>query len=223
MISFYKSFSTISLFSFYLAAAFVLLSGTAYCSTFAFDEYAVFCTYFKLSGDKPSDQDVEDLCFTFNQPTYTDFKPSEMFSKKSLLSEKNRINERIKSITSDSTFLWKVKYHLSNNKDIDRSFSMTAINEKLPQPTPYISSRISRKGQRQIKKAISLLIKKYPEKINKKDVEIIITLKPEKSEYGYQKRNIVEQNVLLPIRYVFFRPIEVQILHELEMIKLAGR
>ena len=223
MISFYKSFSTISLFSFYLAAAFVLLSGTAYCSTFDFNEYAVFCTYFKLSGDKPSDQDVEDLCFTFNQPTYTDFKPSEMFSKKSLLSEKNRINERIKSITSDSTFLWKVKYHLSNNKDIDRSFSMTAINEKLPQPTPYISSRISRKGQRQIKKAISLLIKKYPEKINKKDVEIIITLKPEKSEYGYQKRNIVEQNVLLPIRYVFFRPIEVQILHELEMIKLAGR
>ena len=223
MISFYKSFSTISLFSFFLVAAFVLLFETAYGSTFTFDEYAVFCTYFKLSGDKPSDQDVEDLCFTFNQPTYTDFKPSEMFSKKSLLSEKNRINERIKSITSDSTFLWKVKYHLSNNKDIDRSFSMTAINEKLPQPTPYISSRISRKGQRQIKKAISLLIKKYPEKINKKDVEIIITLKPEKSEYGYQKRNIVEQNVLLPIRYVFFRPIEVQILHELEMIKLAGR
>ena len=204
---------------FFIPAAFFLMSGIAYCSTFPFDEYAVFCSYFKISGDKPTDQDIEELCFSFDRPTYTSFKPSEMFSKKSLWMEKNRIEKRIKSITHDSTFLWKVKYNLSNNKDINRYFSLAAINEILPQPTPYINSRISGKGQRKIKKAISSLIKTHPEKINKKDVEIIITLKPEKSEHKYQKRNIVAQNVVLPIRYVIFQPTKIQILDELEIVK----
>ena len=204
-----------SFLALFLTAAFFLITETAYCSTLLFDEYAVFCSYFKLSGDKPSDQDIEELCFTFNRPTYTSFKPSEMFTKKSLLKEKNRIDEKIKSVTINSTFLWKtMKYSLSSNKDIDRYFSMTAINEALPQPTPYINSRISGKGQRKIKKAIYSLLKTCPEKIKKKEVEILITLKPEKSEYGYQKRNIAEQNVVLPIRYVIFQPTIVQILDE---------
>ena len=221
MISFHKSFITISRYSFFFIATLIFLSGTAYGSEFVFDEYAVFCSYFKLSGDKPSDQDVEDLCFTFDRPTYTSFKPSEMFSKKSLLKERKRIDKRIKSITSDSIFLWKVKYNLTNNKDIDRYFSMTAINEKLPQPTPYITSRISTKGQRKIKKAVYAFIKTNPKKIIKKDVEIIIKLKPEKYECRYQKRNIVEQNVLLPIRYVIFQPEKIQILDQSGMFKLA--
>jgi len=219
MICFNKSFNKRYLSSFYLIAAFILLSGSAYCSTSDFDEYAVFCSYFKVSGDKPSDQDIEELCFTLDRPNYTSFKPSEMFSKNSLLREKKRIDKRIKSITSDSTFLWKVKCNISNNADINRYFSKAAVNEKLPQPTPYINSRIFGKEQRKIIKAISSLLKAHPKKIKKKDVEIIITLKPEKSEYRYQKRNIVKQNVVLPIRYVIFQPKKVQILDEIEMVK----
>ena len=213
---FFRKFSyKIYFLFFFLTGAFYFTSENVYCSTFPFDEYAVFCSYFKLSGDTPSEQDIEELCFTFNRPTYTSFKPSEMFSKKSLLMEKNRIDEKIKSITVNSTFLWKViRLNLSSNRDIDRYFSMTAINEALPQPTPYINSRISVKGQRKIKKAIYSLLKTCPEKIKKKDVEILITLKPEKSEYGYQKRNIVEQRVVLPIRYVIFQPTLVQVLDE---------
>lgn len=208
-----------SIISFFIFSSLVLIYGTAYCSTFSFDEYAVFCSYFKVSGDKPSDQDVEELCFTLDRPAYTSFKPSEMFSKKSLNKEKDRVDRIIKSITDNSTFLWKVKYNLSNNKDIDKYFSKSAIFEILPQPTPYINSRISGKGQRKIRQAIASLLKSYPEKIRNRDVEIIITLKPEKSEYGYQKRNIVQQNVVLPIRYVIFQPTKVQILDELEFVE----
>ncbi len=219
MISFCNFSMKRFLISSFLVLAFVLISGTAYCSTFPFDEYAVFCSYFKLSGEKPSDQDVEELCFTFDRPTYTSFKPSEMFTRKSLLREKNRIDKIIESINRESVFLWKVKHNLSNNRDIDKYFSMSSLNEILPQATPYISSRISRKGQLQIKKAITSLFKAHPENIKKRDVEIIITLKPEKFENGYQKRNIVQQHVVLPIRYVIFRPTKVQILDELEVVK----
>jgi hypothetical protein len=219
MISFLKLSKKTYFLLFFSIAFLILLTRTAYCSTYPFDEYAVFCCYFKISGDKPTDQDIEELCFTFDRPTYTSFKPSEMFTKRSLLKEKNRVDKKIKSITCDSTYLWIIKSNLSNIKDIDRYFSMAAIAEILPQPTPYINARISRKGQRKIKKAISSLLKKYPEKIKKKDVEILITVKPEKSEYGYQKRNIVQQKVFLPIRYVIFQPLKVQILDELEMVE----
>ncbi len=218
MIYFSKAFTKRALFSSFIFVVYILISETAFCSTFPFDEYAVFCSYFKLSGDTPSDQDVEELCFSFNRPIYTSFKPSEMFTKKSLLKEKNRIGEIITSINLESDFIWKVKCNLTNKKDIDRCFSMSSINERLPQATPYINSKISGKDQRQIKKAISSLFKTHSENIKMKDVEIIITLKPEKSEYEYQKRNIVEQNVVLPIRYVIFRPTKVQILDELEKI-----
>ncbi|MBN2418740.1 MAG: hypothetical protein JXL81_05100, partial [Deltaproteobacteria bacterium] len=91
--------------------------------------------------------------------------------------------------------------------------------ERLPQPTPYINSRICANGHQKIKKAVSSLLKSRTEKFNGKAFEIIITLKPETFENGYQKRNIVKEHVVLPIRYVIFRPIEVQILDETEIIK----
>ena len=134
------------------------------------------------------------------------------------LKEKDRVDEIIASISFESEFIWKVKCNLTNNKDIDRCFSMSSINEILPQPTPYINSKISGKGQRQIKKTVSSLFRNHSQNIKKKDIEIIVTLRPDKSEYEFQKRNIVEQNVVLPIRYVIFRPTKVQILDELEMI-----
>jgi len=218
MISFRKKITRRYLFPCSLVVLYTLISGAAYCASSPFDEYAVFCSYFKLSRDTPSDQDVEELCFSFNRPTYTSFKPSEMFTKKSLLKEKGRIDEIITSITLESDFIWKVKCNLTNNKDIDKYFSMTSINEMLPQATPYINPKISGRGQRQIKKAISSLFKTHSENIKMKDVDIIITLRPEKSEYEYQKRNIVELDVVLPIRYVIFRPTKVQMLDELEMI-----
>lgn len=219
MIFFGATCRKILLSSLIFITIFIFISETAFCSTLSFDEYAVFCCYFKISGDKPSDQDIEELCFKFNRPNYTSFKPSEMFTKKSLLKEKNRVDEKIKSITSDSTFLWKLEHNLSNNNDVNRYFNIYAIDEVLPQPTPYINPIISEKNKRKIKKAISLLLKKHPEKIKNKDVEIIITLKPEKFEYKHQKRNIVKQNVVLPIRYVIFHPTKVQILDESEIVQ----
>ena len=219
MISSLRFTKQISFFIFFSTTTLILSAGTSYCSMYPFDEYDFFCSYFKMSGDKPADQDIEDLCFTFDRPTYTSFKPSEMFTRKSLNKEKIRVDKRIKSISSDSTYLWKIKPKLSNIKDIDKCLNTESIAEILPHLTPYINSKISRKGQRKIKKAISSLLTKCPEKIKEKDVEIFISLKTEKSENGYQKRNIIHQNVVLPIRYVIFQPLKVQILDELEIIE----
>ncbi len=202
-----------TIFFLIVIAVCIVSAGISYSSTFPFDEDTVFCSYFMISGNIPSEQDIEDLCFTIDKPAYTSFKPSEMFSKKSIKREKSRIEKKIKSIDSSSTLIWKVRLNLSDKHGIDRYFSMAAINDNMPQPTPYISSRISAKGLRLIKNAVISLLNTN-RGILKKETEVIISLKPEKSEYGYQKRYIVEQDVTLPIRYVIFLPTEVRILDE---------
>lgn len=219
MISRRLSIKNIFIFIFVSTAFSIIIPGASYSSNFPFDEDAVFCSYFMKSGDIPSEQDIEEFCFSDNRPTYTSFKPSEMFSKKSIIKERSRIEKKIKSIDGTSTFLWRVRLRVWNNNEIDKSFSLKAINADMPQPTPYINSRISVKGPRFIKNALTSLVKARPELHRKKDIDIVIGLKPEKSEYGYQKRNIVEQDVILPIRYVIFQPTTVQILDELVKIQ----
>jgi hypothetical protein len=190
----------------------ILFSSQSSDASFPMDEDAVFCSYFMISGDKPTEQDIEELCFAGGRPSYTAFKPSEMFSKKSLLSEKNRIEDRINSIYADQTIIWNVKLDSMDAEAIERFLSAAVINDSIPRPTPYINGRISPNGPNYIKKAISAIFDKSPSKKSGKGVEILISLRPVHAVYEYEKRNIVEQEVTLPIRYVIFQPIKVQIL-----------
>ena len=176
------------------------------------DEEAIFCSYFLLSGDKPSEQDIEELCFASGRPSYTAFKPSEMFSKKSLLSEKKMIENRINTISTDPTIIWTVSLDSTDAASIEHFFTTEAINDNMPKPTPYISGRISENGPKYIRKIVAAMLNSSSLKKYEKGVEVLISLKPIKSVYEYEKRNIVEQAVLLPIRYVIFQPIKVQIL-----------
>lgn len=190
----------------------IFVSAHSSSAALRLDEDAIFCSYFLLSGDKPSEQDIEELCFNSGRPSYTAFKPSEMFSKKSLLSEKKMIENRINTISTDPTIIWTVSLDSTDIASIEHFFTTEAINDNMPRPTPYISGRISENGPKYIRKTVAAMLDRSSAKKYRKGVEVLISLRPVKSVYDFEKRNIVEQAVLLPIRYVIFQPIKVQIL-----------
>jgi hypothetical protein len=181
-------------------------------AAFQLNEDTVFCSYFMISGDKPSEQDVEELCYADGRPSYTAFKPYEMFSKKSLRLEKNRIENRINSISEDPTLIWNVKLDATEVASIDRFLSADVINNNMPKPTPFINARLTFNGANYIKKVVKAALGGSPSKIYEKGVQILVSLRPVQSKFEYEKRIIVEQEVILPIRYVIFQPIKVQIL-----------
>ncbi len=202
-----KDIMPISLFIFLL----ITLSPHSSSAALQLDEDAVFCCYFYISGEKPSDQDIEELCFNSGRPSYTAYKPSEMFSKKSLLSEKKRIEERVKTISFDPAVTWNIRLDKLDAAFVGRFFSPSNINAAIPRPTPYIGGRLSIDGSQYIKKGLKALIDQIPSERYENGVEISITLRPVNGVHEYEKRNIVEQNVTLPIRYVIFQPIKVRI------------
>lgn len=190
----------------------MILSAHSSSAALQLDEDAVFCCYFFISGDSPSDQDIEELCFNSGRPSYTAYKPSEMFSKKSLLSEKKRIENKVNAISNDPAVIWNVRLDSVDAAAIKRFTTPSNINAAIPRPTPYIGGRISENGPNYIKKSIKALIDGAPSVRHGKGVEISITLRPVHAVHEYENRNIVEQKVTLPIRYVIFQPIKVQIL-----------
>lgn len=203
-----KNFILVSLMLFLLIAVSVYSSS----ATVQLDKDAVFISYFMISGDTLSEQDIEELCFTGGRPSYTAFKPSEMFSKKSLLSERKRIENSITAIAADPILIWNVRLESMDAAGIRQFATAAAINAAIPKPTPYISGRISENGTRYIINGLAALLDGTSSKKYENTVEISISLRPVKAVYEYEKRNIVEQEVILPIRYVIFQPIKVEIL-----------
>lgn len=183
-----------------------------YCSTYPLNEESVFCVYFMMSGDDVNERDVEEFCFNSGKPVYTSFKPSEMFTKQSIIREKIKIEKKIESIGNDSLFVWELDEPALYENFDDKKGGFVLNYKYLPQPTYYINSEITKSGKRILGKVINSFFKKNGNKYDLKDLHIKVTLRPEKTAYSYQKRNIVYENVVLPIRYVIFHPIKVQIL-----------
>ncbi len=185
------------------------------CSeTYPFNEESVFCTYFILSGDEVNEQDVEEFCFVSGRPVYTTFKPSEMFSKQGIFREKTEIISKMEEMGEGFLFIWELTPRSFYVKRGDGGKRFVIDYTNLPQPTHFINSEITGSGKRLLGKAIDSYLKKNKEKYDSDDLHIKVILRPEKTVYSYQKRNIVHEDVVLPIRYVIFHPIEIRIFDE---------
>ena len=180
------------------------------CSTLPFDDESVFCSYFIISGDEPDEQDIEEFCFQSGRPAFTAFKPSEIFTKNSIRKEKARISKRIDELKEDPLFIWNIKGELSY-RSRSRDYRVIINEIDLPEPTPYINSRISEEGSRALKRTLNSLVNKYSGFLNKKELDINVSLKPESVVYEFQKRNIADEDVVLPIRYIIFCPVKVEL------------
>jgi hypothetical protein len=185
-------------------------------AVFPFDEESAFCIYFKMSRGDISDQDLEDLCITLGKPTYTPFKPSEMFTKKSHTALKRTLFERIRYFEKDTMFRWRIEASgLTGDPEKDMRQVKRRLRD-LPHPTPYIRAEIVDKGRGALgAHAVSLVRKVLSQDATGgrgRDLTLDIYLKPEKIVYRFNSRNIALEDVQFPHRFILLRPLRVELI-----------
>ena len=201
--------STIVLFSWSLS---LFLGDQGICSpSFPLDREAAFCIYYKMSGEDMKEQDLEELCSSLGRPTFSAYKPSEMFMKNTLRRLRHKLMQRMKKYSKDSIFKWDFKCILMPNKSKINNCKSNFLNKKMPQPTPFISSKITKIGQRAVNKLLNSLISKSLSKTKERSLKIILYLKPERIDYRNKKRNIAHEHVRLPFRCVIFHPVKMEV------------
>ena len=210
----------LSIFSTFGGLMFSADGGQAlWASTFCLDREAVFCICYALSGEDFSEEDLEDLSFELGRPTFTAHKPAEMFTKGSLTSLRESLSERMQNYHNDSLFHWNMQCTVFPKDGIGKFPKIVLEKSEIPQPTPFIRSEISKKGQSIITRQIQTLIAAQSNVQTKKSVDIIVYLRPEKIDYQYDKRNVAREDIVLPIRYVIFQPVKIKIFDEIVAVE----
>ena len=182
------------------------------CSSgFQLDGEAVFCLYFKMSGEYMNDHDIEDLCFSTGRPTFSAYKPAEMFVKNSLMKLRDRLVKRMNNYNKDSMFRWSFRLGPEPNDSGVDSHKLFFPSNRMPQPTPFIGSELSKKGQRSVNKALDFLTARTLNLANGIILNITVYLRPERVDLKVQKRKIAGEDVFLPIRSVVFHPVKVEV------------
>jgi len=187
-------------------------SGRGICGpAFPLDREAVFCMYYKMSRGCLDDQDIEDFCFSSGKPTFTPYKPAEMFTNNSLRRLRSGFLHKIREYGETSVFKWSfmatIMPVISGMKG--RKFHLNKTG--MPEPTSFISSEISRNGWMWIKKILNSLDGGTQIPREKTSLKIDLYLRPEEIAHRFQKRNIARQNVRLPLSSVVFQPVRMEL------------
>ena len=198
---------------FFLVVIILSTAGLSRAKVHDFDDQTVFCLFYGMSGGKIDEQDIEDLCFRTGRPIYSSFKPSELFVKNSQNKLRKRLLETINNYNDESVFKWKIKFDFQKLLKKNNNQRLDFFAKQMPQPTPYIMAKISQAGQ----KSLTRLLRDLQDRVGRElvgPVDMGVYLRPERIEYQYEKRNIALENVTLPLRYIVFRPIKVEILSQ---------
>ena len=186
-------------------------------SVVTLDKKSVFCVYYKLSGDIMNDQDIEDLCMALEKPTFSHYKPAELFTKRTILESRNDLLEKMKLLDGSSIFKWNITYACKEK----RSKPSLDYSRTLPQPTPFISAKMSGKGQTIINTRLTQAIDALqPEKPT--ILTISVYLKPQYVDNRFEDRNIGRQNAFFPLRSVVFHPVKMTVTFEKNAKKLLA-
>lgn len=176
------------------------------------DEEAVFCLYFKLSGDPINDQDIEDLCYAMGKPTFSAYKPAEFVFKKTLTEKKDRLLGLMKAMDEKSEFEWRLSCQGASRKSGPGHLDPSFLESEFPAATSLIRAAVSKKGKKDLTKAFRELWGRATRLTRGGLLELDVRLVPERVGKAYQTRNIARENILLPIRYVFFRPVRIKMI-----------
>lgn len=178
-------------------------------SVVTLDKESIFCVYYKLSGDVMYDQDIEDLCMALEKPTFSHYKPSELFTKRTIQENRNDLLEKMNMLDESSIFKWNITYACKEK----RTKPSLDYSRTLPQPTPFIAAKMSRKGQTIINTRLTQAIDALqPEKTA--ILKISIYLKPQDIDNRFEDRNIGRQNAFFPLRSVVFHPVKMTVTFE---------
>ena len=156
---------------------------------------AVFCLYYWLSGESMDDRDLEEFSRGLGRPTYTDYKPSEMFTRKSLRQLRSALQETMDRFHEDLLFV------------VTTRATQVDPQQLLPAPTPFIRARLSAGGHQKISK---LLHRASAGGAGRGRVAIYF--RPVGIRRAPQHRNIALEEVSLPIRLVVMEPVDARLL-----------
>ncbi len=193
--------------------ALMLAAGTAMAGGFPLlDQETVFCAYFALSGEEPDVQDVEDLCWHLGRPTFSSFKPSEMFSENDRRAVRRRLDERIMTFDGKGLFRWPVEGRLTRSSPGGNNgvFRPEPGGMTLPRATECIGAEMTGKDRTGLKRAMKTLPEPVGEPSGSERFRVHILLRPESAGRRIETRNIAQEDVSIPIRFVVFRPVAVE-------------
>jgi len=180
----------------------------AWGATLELNREAVFCLYYSISGERIMEQDIEDLCHSLDQPTYTLYKPSEMFTKASLRRWMHTLEQKKHQMGHVPLFKMRLEAKLHGKRSPFQS--LLGEEADMPQPTPFIRSEISERGVQGLRRIFSH--ERFRElRRGANTLKIDLFLRPEKVVEKPQKRLIAGEKVYLPIRYVVFSLVRMEI------------
>lgn len=173
------------------------------------DREEIFCACYSLCGETPGDGDIEDLCWALERPTFSDFKPAEMFSRNSLRGVRRCLEKRIQQMNANTLFRWNMKGHLRRTSGGRARFQPVTWKPDFPQATPYIGAEMPPRQWRRLRKALKDFPLDVPEEVSGKAAQIGVLLKALRVDKRFQTRNIAREDVSLPIRCVVFVPVAI--------------
>lgn len=184
-------------------------------SAIPLNEEEVFCLYYGMAGGEFYVQDLEDLSETLGQPTFTFFKPSEMFTGNTLLKLRNRLRVKIEKLDATSLFKWTRPLQVLKRDGMISIPRLDDEHQDLPHPTPFIRSRLSggsaQSINRNLKSMVLGLLADNPVLEKEIPLSIHIYLKPDRIDREFHRRTVAEEDILLPHRYVVLRPVRLEI------------
>ncbi|MBW1721249.1 MAG: hypothetical protein JRJ78_04220 [Deltaproteobacteria bacterium] len=192
-----------------------LAQGYAPCETVVpLERESLFCLYHKMSGKVIKDQDIEDLSAEEGRPFYSAYKPSELFTKKSLKAARKRLERLMRDLNGETLFIWLIECRAVSSRRGSRGLYLKPSVTGLPESTPFIRAKWQRNGRRRLLKIVNSLLPKVPDLWEGKTLRVKIHLKAVKTVEALEVRNIARQKVRVPIRYVLFEPLQAELAAE---------
>jgi hypothetical protein len=187
---------------------FLFLAPQAWCeSAIPFEKESVFCMYFELSKEEVRLQDIEELLISQGRPAYSNYKPAEMFTRKSVKDKKADIEKKLQSYSQDTLLKWTLVYPSSILRS---SVPIRSLKKRVPVVTPFIQPQLTARSwallQREIKRRL-----KTSDLNHTQNIQIDIYLRAQKTEIHQRERVIARQRIYFPIRYIVFAPEKVDI------------
>ena len=163
------------------------------------DEETVFCIYHWMSRETIDDQDLEALSRATGHPTYSNYKPSEMFIRTSL----HRLRARLKRIMGGFDKTTRFVGNAGVDEFVNGRLDLKGL---LPPATPYIFAEYARGSVRRLNTMIRRALAANGKTGGGR---LAVIFEPVGVRRAGQRRNIALEPVRLPIRSVVLKPVRV--------------
>lgn len=167
------------------------------------DNKTAFCLYYWVSGESMDDQDLEALSRAMGRPTYTDFKPSEMFTRNNLRQLRSTLREDMGRFTETTRFVTILTLADPGRNPLDPA-------ALLPDSTPYIQCELQAGDHRRLKPMMKEALGRGPQ--TKAPIRVAFFFKPVRVRHAHQSRNMAMEQVSLPIRSLVMALVKVEVL-----------